>query len=119
MTKTVLYFLAGNVPTTGEAADLAKIAAAGPSYVCHVRNGGYGSTNYGAGPESADYVAGTPPAAYANTTTYPRLDPTNIPVQNLLATQAVITSATDFTVAGVVFHPVIAGGIITALTHTP
>jgi hypothetical protein len=118
--KTVLYFLAGNIPTTPESVEIAKIVAAGPSYVLRIRNGGGGqpaNPNYGAGPETADLYAGTPPAAYANTTTYPRLDPTAIPVLNLLATQVVINSGFTHAVTGTgtTATVTIAGGVITGI----
>lgn len=61
--KKVLYFLAGHVATGPEQTAIDKIVAAGPSYALGIRNGFY-SPQYGAGPEAADYVAGSVPSDY-------------------------------------------------------
>lgn len=116
-TKKVLYFQAGATATGAETTAINKIIAAGPSYVLGIRNGSV-SPNYGAGPEAADYVAGTPPTDYANTTTYPRLDVDNIPTQNLLATQAVVKSGqtkTGVTGSGTTATMTVAANVLTAI----
>lgn len=53
--KVVLFFLAGTVPTTPEAAAIARMSS-DPNISLRVRNSNY-SVNYGAGPEKCDGVA--------------------------------------------------------------
>ena len=64
MTKKVLYFTAGPVPTVTEAAQIAALVALGlPGYTVGVRNGLLPGS-FGAGIEASDYVAGTIPTAF-------------------------------------------------------
>ncbi len=64
MTKRVLYFTAGPVPTVTEAGQIAALVALGvPGYTVGVRSALL-SGNYGAGIEASDYVAGTIPTAF-------------------------------------------------------
>jgi hypothetical protein len=63
--EKIIYFLAGPTATNDELADIAALnAAAAPAYSVHVFNSAQ-SPNYGAGPQDADYVAGTIPDAYS------------------------------------------------------
>lgn len=118
MTKKVLFFTAGDTATSDELIAIGKLQAAAPApYDIRVRNGAHGSVNYGHGPEAADYVAGTPPAAYANTGTYPRIDPSAIPVGNLLPTQAVVANAQVITLGGHTFTFTVAANVITAIAY--
>lgn len=69
-TKTVLYFTAGKVPTTGELADIAALNAISGLNV-GVRNGSSSvNQEYGTNLEACDYVAGTVPTAYNGVTAY-------------------------------------------------
>lgn len=76
--ERIVYFTAGAVATAPELAEIAAInTAIAAKYDCVVRRGdGVGSLDYGAGPEPADYVAGTPPAGFD---TLPVFDPENPP----------------------------------------
>lgn len=75
MADKILYFLAGDVATVDELADIVKLnTAAEVPYLVGVRNSKV-STNYGAGPEECDFVAGTIPTAY---TAKPTVDPDTI-----------------------------------------
>ena len=92
MTKKILYFLAGEVATTEEKADIAALMAiTDKPYEVGVRNT-LQSQAYGAGIEHADMVAGTIPTAYSNAGTYPVADPDNPPPPPVAADQVVITS---------------------------
>jgi hypothetical protein len=89
--KKVIYFTAGDVPTTDEKADIAKLnAAAATPYEVAVRSGirSLGTTgNF----EAADYVSGTVPAS-APWNAKPVIDPDAIPNQSLSSTQAIVTN---------------------------
>jgi hypothetical protein len=63
----ILYFLATDKPTVGEAAAIAALEAAG--YSVGVRNGSV-TTTYGARLETCDGVAGTIPSAYSAKTSF-------------------------------------------------
>jgi hypothetical protein len=74
----VIYFTAGPVPTVGELADIAALnASILPAYDVAVRNS-LANNSYGAGPEDADFVAGTIPTAYNDAETYPVIDPDEV-----------------------------------------
>lgn len=61
MPQKLIYFTADTVPTVDETAEIAALKAmAAPRYEVFVRNR-LGSQQYGAGAESFDVVAGTPP----------------------------------------------------------
>ena len=92
MAKRVIYFTAGVTPTSGELAEIAKLnTAADKPYEVIVMNGAanakYGETNRLA---PCDFVAGTVPTIYNAKDV---VDPDAIPVQNLPATQAIVTNA--------------------------
>lgn len=62
----IIFFTAAQLPTEGEIAAIAAIETAitNPApYELRIR-GPLGSNDYGAGPEVADFVAGTPPTEY-------------------------------------------------------
>lgn len=89
-TKKVIFFTAGMTATAGELAAIAKLnTAAEAQYQVTVMNGAanaeYGETDRIA---PCDYVAGTVPTLYNAKTV---VDPDAIPVQNLPATQAVVS----------------------------
>lgn len=95
-TKRILFFTAGITPTSGELAAIAKLnAAADKPYEVTVMNGAantkYGETNRLV---PCDFVAGTVPTIYNAKTV---VNPDAIPVQNLPATQAVVTNAQKIT----------------------
>lgn len=95
-TKKVLFFTAGPVATSAEKTAIEKLnAIAEAPYSVYSRNAA-GNFNYGAGKESADYVAGTIPSAYS---AVPVIDPDNPPAPTLPANQAIVTSGD--TVSGV------------------
>lgn len=95
-TKKVLFFTAGPVATAAEKTAIEKLnAIAEAPYSVYSRNA-IGNFNYGAGKESADYVAGTIPSAYS---AVPVIDPDNPPAPTLPANQAIVTSGD--TVSGV------------------
>lgn len=95
--KKVLFFTAGDVPTTDEKADIAKLnAAAVAPYEVGVRSAirGLGTTgNF----EATDYVSGTVPNV-APWNAKPVIDPDAIPNQSTSATQAVIDSGVGIVV---------------------
>lgn len=88
-TKKVLFFTAGPVATAAEKTAIEKLnAIAKAPYSVYSRNA-VGNFNYGAGKESADYVAGTVPSAYS---AVPVIDPDNPPAPTLPATETVIAN---------------------------
>lgn len=99
----IIYFLAGEAPTSGELADIAQLnAAAVAPYSIAVRRGDdVASYSFGAGIEAADYVAGTVPAAYSDEEDFPVFDPDNVPpVVNDGDEIDVVNSAGDVTKTG-------------------
>lgn len=100
----IIYFIAGNAPTVGEAADIAKLqAATGAPYELAIRSNKaipeYGEGRY----ETADFVAGTlPGAAESDVNDFyaaiDEIDPDAIPATGLSATQAVVTHNVDLVV---------------------
>lgn len=90
----IMYFIAGNVPTVDEAADIAKLeAATGAPYELVIRSN-KATPNYGEGRfEAADFVAGTLPAEEAANDYYSEIDtidPDNIPATNVPADGVVV-----------------------------
>lgn len=97
--KKVIYFTAGDVPTTGEKADIAKLnAAAVAPYDVAVRSG-IRSLGTAGNYESADYVAGTVPAS-APWNAIDVLDPDAIPNQNVSDTQVILNDGDTLDEAG-------------------
>src|SRR5690606_39388841 len=80
--KRILYFTAGEQATSGELADIATLnALAEKPYEVRVLNA-LQSPNYGAGPITGDFLAGTIPAAYKDDQEdpiYPVFDPASPP----------------------------------------
>lgn len=115
--KKVLYFTAGDVPTTGEKADIDKLnAAAVAPYEVGVRSA-IRSLGTAGNYESADYVAGSVPAV-APWNAIDVIDPDAIPNQSTSATQAVIESGVDIVVPVTgtytnTITPTIVDGVIT------
>jgi hypothetical protein len=97
-TTKIGFFTAAAKPSTQEAADILIMQNLG--FDVKVRNA-LGNNYTDGDPEAFDYVmdstSGTTiPAAYANTTTYPRTSKTAPPAPTLLSTQTVITSGVEF-----------------------
>lgn len=97
--KKVLYFTAGDVPTTDEKADIAKLnAEAVASYEVGVRSAirGLGTTgNF----EATDYVSGTVPNV-APWNAKPVIDPDDIPNQSVSDTQVVLNDGDELDAVG-------------------
>lgn len=128
MTKTVIFFTAGNQATELELAAIAQLAAvAEPSLLVKVRSA-VPSNEYGS-PETADFLAGAIPEAYEveGEPIYPEIDPANPPLivgssqavvsseANLLAVPVVVggAAAADYDVAFTIVD-----GVVTAMTLT-
>lgn len=94
MADKVIYFTAGEKPTTEELADIAKLnAVAAQGYVVNVSNS---TVDSGLGTiEACDYVAGTVPDDYSEV---PVFDVDSPPIPNLPATAAVVYDAEALTV---------------------
>jgi hypothetical protein len=93
MTKTVIYFTAGNVATPTEIAEINELSAVAlPSLIVKVRSGV--QPNVYDSNEQADFLAGVIPDAYLNEESepiYPVVTPENPPL--LVGTsQAVVSS---------------------------
>jgi len=70
MTKKILFFIAGKVPTGAEQAQIDALnALTTPGYSIGVRNGAE-NASFGYGIEACDFVAGTIPTAYNAKTNY-------------------------------------------------
>lgn len=109
--KKLIYFTAGILPTNDELTAIGKLnTAADKPYDVTVMNGA-ANTKYGETDRIApcDYVAGTVPTIYNAKTV---VNPDAIPVQNLPATQAIVTNAQKIagvtgsgTFANIAVHP--------------
>lgn len=118
-TKKVLYFTAGSLPTANELADIAKLnAAAVPAYDVQVWKAG---TPQATPVRATDYVghdAATIPTEYSAVTV---IDPDDIPVAPLPATQAIVLNGGTVNVensAGNLDSPataVVAGSALTSV----
>lgn len=72
--KKILYFTAGPIPTAEELVDIGVLnTLTSPGYSIGVRNGAE-SGSFGAGIESADFVAGTIPTAFNAKTNFGSID---------------------------------------------
>lgn len=102
--KSILYFTAGQQATSGELADIAALnALAEKPYEVRVMSA-LQSPNYGAGPVTGDFLAGTIPDAYKDEQEdpiYPVFDIATPPTPPTLpATQAVVSDAQVLAVDG-------------------
>ena len=117
MTKKIIYFTAGPLPTVEEAADIAKLNAVTEApYSVAVRNSQVPLSS-GGPTEDCDFVAGSIPAPYDNDDEeegkiYPEIDPDDIPTVALSATQAVVSDGQ--TLLGYTFTVV--DSVITAIS---
>ena len=117
--KTVIYFTAGQLATGPEQTAIDAITAV-PGFNVKVRSA-LGANYTGGIPEQADFVAGTRPSAYANTTTYPEFNPASPPAQDVGATQKVLSSGVKFTGPAITgtyvngYTPTIVNGVVTGL----
>jgi hypothetical protein len=122
----VIYFTAGDVPTTAEQADIAALSlfAVAPFEIAVRNTKAVGAS--GVSLEAADYVAcvsgGTLPALYDDAEDFAVFDPANPPVGGLPATSAIVanggTVATVKNSAESVTKSAtatVAGGVITKL----
>lgn len=107
--QKVIYFTATNIPTTEELAEIAALnARAVAPFEVAVRNS-EAVNNYGAGPEAADYVMGTRPAAYADTEDFPALPES-----------ALVETGTVLPVTGGTVEITVTDGVVSAeFTATP
>lgn len=107
MALKIIYFIAGHVPTAGEAADIAKLEAGmvvGAPYSLSIRSNlaisEYGDERF----ETCDFVAGTLPSDSAANTFYgaiDTIDPDAVPgVITDSATQVIVTDGDTLDDAG-------------------
>lgn len=117
MTSKILYFTAGQYPTTEELADIQKLNdAAEQPYSVNVMNAA-ADVKYGPLLKDCDYVAGSVPEPYSEVAT---IDPDNLPVQGLKSTQAVVNSGQTYNVTGGTVTLTVADNAVTAtFTATP
>lgn len=95
MTQKVIYFTGTQTATTAEKAAIAALnALTEKPYEVLVFNSQQ-SPNYGAGPDDADFVAGTIPTQYEDV---PVIDPANPPAPELPATETVVSNGQAITV---------------------
>jgi hypothetical protein len=122
----IIYFIAGNAPTVGEAADIAKLeAATGAPYELAIRSNKaipeYGEGRY----EVADFVAGTlPGAAESDVNDFyaaiDEIDPDNIPVTNVPSTSVVVSDGDELAaVGGGTIAVAVAAGVATYTYTAP
>lgn len=124
MAKKVIYFTAGAVPTVEELAAIAALTArSGAALELAIRNASE-SQNIGIGVEACDYLSGTRPTAYANTTTYPAT-PSSLGISNGTTSAVVIqgTPVTGVTMTGTAGAGksaafTIVNGVITTIAFT-
>jgi hypothetical protein len=108
MAGKIIYFTAGDVPTSGETAAIAALNTFVNEYSLTVSNGAKapGLGLDGAGDpflDQADFVAGTVPSIYSE-----------VPVFSL-AGRAVINDGDELTLAGTIYTFTVEGGAITAI----
>lgn len=113
MTSKIIYFTAGPVATAAEKTAIDKLnAIAEAPYSVYTRNA-VGGFKYGAGKESADYVAGTIPSDYSGV---PVIDPDNPPEPTLPDNQAIVTdgdTVTGVTGTGTTATITVTDGVVT------
>jgi len=112
--QKVIYFTATGVPTSGELSEIAALneRAQAPLEIL-VRNAEV-SNAYGVGPEAADYIMGTRPAAYADEEDFPALP--ELPDAD---TTALVEDAQEIAITGGTVAFTIEGGEITGGAFTP
>lgn len=112
MSKKIIYFTAGAVPTVGELADIAVLnSLSGPEYVVNVSNGAVDS---GLGTiEASDYAAGTVPVDYSAVDVFSL---TNPPAPaSLIGTQAVVYDTQALVIGPTTYTFTVVAGVITAI----
>lgn len=111
MTQKIIFFTAGDVTTDAEKTAIAQLETVTDAYYdLQVRNSKV--PNVWGSLEDADLVAGTVPADY---NAKPRIDPTNLPVAGLKATQAVVNNGQVLTIAGKTYTFTVVNKVITAI----
>jgi hypothetical protein len=110
--QKIIYFIAGDVPTEGEIADIAALNAFANAYSVTVSNGsvapGLGLDGEGdAFLDAADFVAGAVPDPYED-----------VPVIDIAAI-ATVTNGQELTLDGSVYTFTVEGGEITAIDVEP
>lgn len=117
----IIYFTAGPVPTVDELADIAALnASILPAYEVAVRNT-LANNSYGAGPEAADFVAGTIPTAYSDAEDYPVINPDTVAADHVSLAEGVgYTGVTLVGTAGAgkTMTLAITAGVVTTATFT-
>lgn len=122
----IIYFIAGNAPTVGEAADIAKLqAATGAPYELAIRSNKaipeYGEGRY----ETADFVAGTlPGVAESDVNDFyaaiDEIDPDAIPATNVPSTSVVVSDGDELAaVGGGTIAVAVAAGVATYTYTAP
>lgn len=122
----IIYFIAGNAPTVGEAADIAKLqAATGAPYELAIRSNKaipeYGEGRY----ETADFVAGTVPGAAESDVNdfyaaIDEIDPDAIPATNVPSTSVVVSDGDELAaVGGGTIAVAVAAGVATYTYTAP
>lgn len=120
----IIYFIAGNVPTVGEAADIAKLeAATAQPYELAIRSNkqlpAYGEGRF----EDCDFVAGTLPADEDANDFYAaidEIDPDAIPATGVRDDQVVLTDGDELdAVGGGTIAVAIADGVATYTYTAP
>lgn len=110
--KKVIYFTAGDVPTTDEKAAIAKLNAEGVApYEVAVRSA-IRPMSSGGPLEACDYASGTIPTAY---NAKPVINPDAIPNQSLLPTQAIVSNGQQITSGGVTYAITVVNNVVTAI----
>ena len=113
MTAKIIYFTAGDVPTSGELADIAALNAFCDGYSLTVSNGAV-APNLGADVlDDADFVAGTVPALYDEVAV---IDPDAPFATAVGAGNAIVADEDELTLAGSVYTFTVEDGAITAIT---
>lgn len=110
--KKVIFFTAGDVPTSGELASIAKLnAEAVAPYDVAVRSG-IRPMQSGGPLEACDYVSGTVPTAYNAKTV---INPDSISNQSLSSTQAIVTNGQQITSGGTTYIITVVNNVVTAI----
>jgi hypothetical protein len=120
--KRILYFTSGIAPTTGQAAEIAKLIAITPAaFEVLILNGQQTSAKKRV---AADYVAGAIPPTYrdggidSGTSLYTIIDPNNPPAPNTLpATQAVVYNGQVISYGGHTYTFTVAANAVTAIAY--
>lgn len=112
--KKLIYFTAGDVPTTDEKADIAKLNAVTVApYEVAVRSSVRPMSSGGSN-EACDYVSGTIPdiAFYEGKTL---VDANAIPNQFLVPSQAIVSNGQNVTVGEITYQLTVVNNVLTSI----